>query len=918
MFVVSARLWWGACAVWLSACQMLQARTAQPYGSPLIFEENRGQADPDIRYISRGSQYSLFFTDRDIVFASEDGSEAVKMSLGAANRGTRVLAENRLAGKVNYLYGSDREKWLTNLPTYANLRYPDVYPGIDMLYHADGRQMEFDFAVAPKADPRRIRLHLSGAAGIRISQSGDLLLGRTDGTVVFHKPSVYQKVNDRRIAVDAAFEILDRDTVGFSLGVYDPARALVIDPALSYATYIGPVNENNITGVAMAVDLSGSVYVTGSTSSFANVPVTPGAFQTGVFAGKSVLTGFVTKLNPSGTGLVYATYLGGEGVDALTGVAVDASGSAYVVGGTTSKSFPVSKGAYQTDCTGYCGFVSKLSPDGTSLIYSTYLGKAPGIGMPFITGIALNSVGNAYVAGYTGSSPFPTTPGAFQSSGAAGFVAELDPTGASLVYSTLLGGMGSLISAITVDKVGSAYVTGFITSGFPVTPGAYQSTSGSGFVTKLDLLGSKLVFSTLIGGPGLSDTPSSIAVDSGGNAYIAGLANSGVYPTTPGAYQTKGSGLFVTKFNPTGTGLVYSTFLNPKGSPSGFLPQLAVDGAGSAYVTGLAGGGLPLTTDAFSTTGGGGFLTVLDPAGTSAVYSSYVGGDEGTAIALDAAGSVYIAGAASSGSVPVTTGAFQPKLVSGTTAFVVKFSFPPGTTPVVSGVVNGASSLSGIVPGSFATIFGSNLSPVTDLWNNSIVNGALPATLDGVSVSVAGMPAYVSYVSPGQINFLAPDVGAGPVSVTVTTPAGTSAPYASSAITYQPAFFLIPGNQPVATHLDFTLAAKNGTYPGLTTVPAKPGETIILWGTGFGPTSPAAPTGMVVPSTQTYSTATLPMINISTPPAQVYGAALAPGFAGLYQIAVQVPASIANGDWPVLATIGGVKSETGIVLTVQN
>ncbi|MGA2871783.1 MAG: SBBP repeat-containing protein, partial [Verrucomicrobiota bacterium] len=297
------------------------------------------------------------------------------------------------------------------------------------------------------------------------------------------------------------------------------------------------------------------------------------------------------------------------------------------------------------------------------------------------------------------------------------------------------------------------------------------------FVSKIDPHGAKLVYSTLIGGAGLTDTPSSIAVDSNGNAYITGLSQSKVYPTTPGAFQTKGGGVFVTKFNPAGTALVYSTFLNPNGSPSGFLPAITVDGAGNAYVTGLMGGGLPTTSGAFKSTGSGGFLTVLDAAADTAVYSSYIGGDEGTAIALDSSGNVYVAGAASSANVPATTGAFKSApIAGGANAFVVKFSFPATTQPAISGVVNGASSVAGVVAGSFASIYGSNLSPATDVWDKSIVNGALPIALDGVSVMVGGKPAYLSYISPGQINFLAPDIAAGPVSVTVNNGSAISAP----------------------------------------------------------------------------------------------------------------------------------------------
>jgi len=232
--------------------------------------------------------------------------------------------------------------------------------------------------------------------------------------------------------------------------------------------------------------------------------------------------------------------------------------------------------------------------------------------------------------------------------------------------------------------------------------------------------------------------------------------------------------------------------------------------------------------------------------------------------------------------------------------------------------VNGASFQPGIVPGSWTTIAGTNLAAKTDNWDDSIVNGQFPISLDGVSVEIGGKPAYIYFISPGQINLVTPDVGFGALPVTVKTGGGQSPTFTVTSSQYGPAFFEWPNNQPVATRQDFTLAAKAGTFPGTATVPAKPGDVIILWGTGFGPTNPVAPDGSAVPSDATYSTTTLPSITIDNVPAKVYGAALAPGFAALYQVAIQVPSSITNGDWPVVAGIGGVESPTGVLLTVHD
>jgi uncharacterized protein (TIGR03437 family) len=353
-------------------------------------------------------------------------------------------------------------------------------------------------------------------------------------------------------------------------------------------------------------------------------------------------------------------------------------------------------------------------------------------------------------------------------------------------------------------------------------------------------------------------------------------------------------------------------------------------------VTGQATGPFP-TLNAFQASAAGppgngdAFVTELNPTGSALVYSTFLGGsgsDQGSdrayAIAVDSVGNAYVTGEAYSSDFP-TANAIQSRFggiggVGYGDAFVAKFpAFPAaGGPPSISSVVNGASFLPGLVSNSWATIQGSNLSTITDDWTSSIVNGNFPTLLDGVSVTIGSSPAYVNYVSLGQINFLVPpNLPPGPQPVAVKTPNGTSSSFTVTVSTYQPAFFPWPNNQAVATRQDFSLAAAIGTFSGTTTVPAKPGDVVILWGTGFGPTIPAVPPGIPVPSGTTYSTSTLPMVTIDNIPATVYGAALAPGFGGLYQIAIQVPSSLGNGNWPVVATIGGVQSPAGVFLTVQ-
>ena len=428
-------------------------------------------------------------------------------------------------------------------------------------------------------------------------------------------------------------------------------------------------------------------------------------------------------------------------------------------------------------------------------------------------------------------------------------------------------------------------------------------------------------------------TPSSVAVDAADNLYIGSsicfvvrkVDTSGIITTVAG----KGQG----GFSGDGGPAINATMLAPWAigvDPTGNL-YMVEENIGSrvrkvdtdGIITTIAGTGTP----GFSGDGG--------PAISAQLF-------EADAVAFDTAGNVYIADTGNhrirkidkNGVINTVPGTFKRGdldvavdsaghlyIASGATVYKVSpDAAPPPPNPTISGggVVNGASFQRGIVPNSWATILGSNLSTTTTNWNNAIVNGQLPTTLGGVTVTIGGKPAYLYYVSPTQINLLVPDVGAGPVSVTVAVEgAANNAFTAVSASAHGPAFFLWPGSQAVATRQNFTLAAKAGTFAGATTIPAKPGDVIILWGTGFGPTTPAAPAGMVVPSDKTYSTSTAATVTINNIPAKVFGAALAPGFAGLYQVAIQVPASLADGDWPIVATIGGVGSPTNVVLSLK-
>jgi hypothetical protein len=700
------------------------ARMSDSHGKlPLHFEANQDQAHQDVRFLARGSGYSLYLTAGEAVLVLaktnpvatldahitkarlKEGIRAeqsrheqrdaqaqveplvLRMSLVGARSKPIVSGLEELPGKANYFIGRDPAKWRTNVPTYAKVHYQNVYPGIDLVYYGNQRQLEYDFVVAPGADPKKIVLGFKGADRLEIDAEGDLVLHVPEGAIRQKKPVIYQEVDGIRREVAGSYVRKGANRVGFKLAAYDTSRPLIIDPVvLSYSTYLG--GSGNDSGEGIAVDADGNAYVTGTTNS-SDFPTTAGAFQTIFRGGHDV---FVTKLNPAGSAFVYSTYLGGGGEDFGSGIAVDAAGNAYVTGVTQSTDFPTTAGAFQT--TGGGGFVTKLDPTGSALVYSTV-----GIGLH---GITVDADGNAYVAGDTCSPSYPTTPGAFQTK-LAGIndcdvvVTKLNPTGSALVYSTYLGGTEfDSFGGIAVDAAGNAYVTGTTQSGnFPITPGAFQPFFGGiadAFVTKLHSSGSILVYSTYLGDTG-GDGGSGIAVDADGNAYVTGSTSpsgSRNFPTTEGAFDTTSNGgldAFVTKLHSSGSLLVYSTYLG--GIDFDFGGQIALDGAGNAYVTGQTQSlNFPTTAGAFQSAHAGGhgdvYVTKLNPAGSALVYSTYFGGSNNEfprGIAVDTHASVYVTGSTWSTDFPIAAGAVQPVFGGGASsdAFVAKI-VDAGTT----------------------------------------------------------------------------------------------------------------------------------------------------------------------------------------------------------------------------------------------
>lgn len=719
----------------------LRQQVAENYGKlPLSFEANRGQSDKQVKFLSRGHGYTLFLTGNEAVLSlhrsgrtlgdtrslamsasafqksGEEKSAVLRMKLVGANSSAVVSGAGEQEGKSNYFIGNDPSQWRTNVSNYSQVRYQDAYPGVDLVYYGNQQQLEYDFVVAPGADPHAITLDVSSDESAadrnpqihmgspRIADNGDLLVSTNGGEVRFHKPVVYQtnqSANRHAIGGDPAAVVANNsidgrwvlkggNRVGFEVAAYDPSKPLIIDPALSYSTYLGGTGTDGAFGVA--IDSFGNCYITGFTSS-TNFP-TKTPYQKANAGG---IDTFVTKLNKTGNALVYSTYIGGSNTEYPFGIAVDSTGAAYEIGNTGSTNFPTTTGAYQTMCPS-CSlypavFITKIAPAGTSLVYSTYLG---GSGDNRAFGVTLDSSDDAYVVGWTTSIDFPVTADAFQQTNNATvntvFVTEMNPTGTALVYSTYLGGSNDDVGfGIALDSSNNTVVTGYTYStDFPTTSGAFQTTTtanGSAFVTKLNVGGKALIYSTYLGGTTGTSAGNSVKVDSAGNAYVTGYTCASDFPVTAGAVQAifggdctpAGGDAFVTKLNPTGSALVYSTYLGGTGDDVGF--SIGLDSSNNAYIVGRSSSpNYPTTPGAFQSAQAGSYNTIysiVNPTGTALLYSTYLGGssiDVAFVLAVDKNGNSYAIGRTYSTNFPVTPGSFQATLRGSTNAIVFKFA----------------------------------------------------------------------------------------------------------------------------------------------------------------------------------------------------------------------------------------------------
>lgn len=688
------------------------ARLSEVYGKlPLSFAANEGQADGAVRFLSRGRGYTLFFTAAESALSlagPQHHDTVVRMQVDGGNSSPRVVGVDPQAETSNYFLGNDPRRWHVGVAHYALVRYEAVYPGVDLLYRGNQRQLEYDFVVAPGADPRRIRLAFKGVDSIAIGSRGELILHTASGDLVQPAATVYQESRTGRERVKGHYLLLAPQAgkhggegaphrVGFAVGRYDRTRPLIIDPVIVYSSFLGGSGADSASGIA--VDGAGNAYVTGMTRSVTLPGISGSSIQ--ATNGGGLDDAFVMKINAAGTAIVYSTFLGGNGLDEGAGIAVDGAGNAYIAGATLSTSFPgVTAGSIQpANAGGADGFVTKLNPTGTAIIYSTFLG---GLSDDSCLGIAVDGAGNAYVTGQTNSSSFPGVGGSsIQQTKGGVFVTKINAAGTAIVYSTFLGANDpnafTAGIAIAVDSVGNAYVTGTTTATTftGVTAGSLQPVNASafnggndGFVTKINSAGTAIVYSTFLGGSGI-DWGHGIAVDGAGNAYVTGQTTSTTFPgVTAGSIQPVNGGgtdAFVTKINATGTAIVYSTFLGGSGDDA--ANGIAVDGAGNAYVTGSTGSTTftGVTAGSIQPAFGGGdddaFVTMINAAGTAIVYSTFLGGagtDNGLGIAVDGIGNAYVAGSTGSATFPGVNGSsIQPTYGGLVDAFVTKIGTPP-------------------------------------------------------------------------------------------------------------------------------------------------------------------------------------------------------------------------------------------------
>ncbi|HHT9105979.1 MAG TPA: beta strand repeat-containing protein [Candidatus Wujingus californicus] len=792
-----------------------KSRIQENYGKlPLYFIKNTGQLNNDIKYYENGHRHAVFFTEGgvylelssiqkaeetvietcDVANASRgvasDGvhdivnkmkrsnslvsnSELIKLIFVGANKDPEIIAERLQEYKVNYFIGKDTIGWKTNIPTYASILYKEIYEGIDLRFHGNNRQLEYDIIVKPDGNLSHVRFAYQGVDGIEINKDGDLEISLKGGKIIQKKPYIYQEIDGKKVSVEGRFKIENskfraansksriqnqKFIYSFRVASYDRRYPLVVDPALVYSTYLGGSGSDQ--GCGIAVDSSGNAYITGFTASI-DFPTASAAYPNN--AGGTYET-FVTKLNDSGSSLVFSTYIGGSDSDQGYGVAVDSSGNVIITGLTASTDFPVLSAIYGSYNGGtYDGFVTKLDSSGGSLAYSTYLG---GSGTDVGRGVVVDTSGNAFITGYTSSTNFPTL-SALYNSNAGGtydaFVTEINSTGASLVYSTYLGGAADDQGrSIAVDTSGNAYITGITSSAdFPTSSAIYGGISGGtydAFVSKLNGSGTSFVYSTYLGGSG-SDQGTGITADTSGNSYVTGYTTSNNFPIASAIYGSFIGGTydaFVAKLNSSGNNLDFSTFLG--GSGDDYSSGIVADTSGNTYISGYTTStNFPTTSAIYGSNAGSNdlFIVKLNSSGSNLVYSTYMGGSSNDyqdfgRITIDTSGNVYITGYTTSTNFPTTSAIYESYAGGTYDAVIAKITFadlPSVTTEAATNVTSNSATLNGTVnPNGLNTSFWFNYGVNSGSYNGTTTVSSTSGTSSAsVSTTIDGLSEYTTY-----------------------------------------------------------------------------------------------------------------------------------------------------------------------------
>jgi hypothetical protein len=692
----------------------------QSYSNSLFFTQNKGQYPTEVLFTTTACGTTTFFCKNTVVTvftsiideqipnqntdflrkqAQKSDTQQQKTMVSSivthilgANEQTCVIGKDAVSHYNNYFIGNNPDKWCVNVPNYQEVLYKNIYHGIDLRYYYQGNTLKYDYIIQPGSDPSQIMIRYEGVNALQVKSNGDLAIQTRFGELTEKSPVIYQQNNSVQHKINGHFMLLEPKVFTFSIDErYDHLTPLVIDPALSYSTYLGGGDEDR--GWSIAVDTAGNAYVTGMSVSWDFPVINP---YNGTLNGyKDII---IAKLNPDAGGidsLVYSTYIGGSDGEAGWNIAVDTNGNAYVTGWTASPDFPLVNPYNNTYQGNMDVFVLKLSAEGNSLLYSTFFG---GIGEDHGDGIAVDSNGIVSITGYTNSSSFPITTNAYDDSYNGGnsdaFVSSFDPsTGgiSSLLYSTYLGGMQKeQAEDISVDSRGNLYICGFTQSAdFPMN-NSYDSTFHGGgndsFIVKLNRsIGGEnsLLYSTYLGGQS-NDLAYGIAVSNIRTIYVTGFTTSTDFPME-GSFCDVTNGIapdaFVTVLTADGKHLIYSTYLGGLFSDGG--GEIDVDDVNkNAYVIGITQSYNFPTVQGLNASFGGvfdAFVAILSPAQTgdqSLIYSTYLGGadeDQGWGIAVDNYGDAYVTGYTSSVNFPLKN-PFQSRNAGNYDVFISKFT----------------------------------------------------------------------------------------------------------------------------------------------------------------------------------------------------------------------------------------------------